>query len=120
MVCETLIIYEAPLEHVAVDCGTQISFTAPQGPAGPPGTAGPPGLLGPPGGAAGQRVAAIAVGGVETVSLLVAPSSFNAVQLFVNGLLHSDTADYTISGTTLSLQTSAETVAGDSITVIFY
>jgi hypothetical protein len=116
MTCETLIVYEAPLEKVEVDCDAELSMAAPQGLPGPPG---PPGAA-TPGGATEKRVTVFAVGGLETVPLGATPTDPSGAKLFVNGLLHLDTPDYTIAGTTMTVQPSASTVAGDKLTVIFY
>jgi hypothetical protein len=120
MTCETLIVYEAPLEKVEVDCDAELSMAAPQGLPGPPGADGPPGPPGSTGGAAEKRVTVFAVGGLETVPLGATPTDPSGAKLFVNGLLHLDTPDYTIAGTTMTVQPSASTVAGDKLTVIFY
>jgi hypothetical protein len=116
MTCETLIVYEAPLEKVEVDCDVELSMAAPQGLPGPPG---PPGAA-TPGGTTEKRVTVFAVGGLETVPLGATPTDPGGAKLFVNGLLHLDTPDYTIAGTTMTVQPSASTVAGDKLTVIFY
>lgn len=95
---------------VVEDTEVEILEVAEQGPPGPPGLSG----------YAIRRIEYLAlVDGEQIITLSAVPSLGAPINVFLNGLLHSTSADYSSSNVILTLTASVGVMAGDHITILF-
>ena len=89
---------------------------------GPPGPPGPPGLGGGGGGGGGlfrQVLFQALAPGAQSIPLGVVPVLGGFMQVFINGVLHLDASDYSVTGSILTLTVGVGVYNGDHILVVF-